>query len=194
MKQRLFSFLLTSLVAISASANTINFSSLGEDQVLSGPIALPGVVLSSSTPFYTNVNDYFDGQGGTICALNPGPGNCTSDFRMDFNGAITALSFFSIAGSPGNAYGVTAYDASDVALLSFYRTSLSSTFWDFSSVTTPITSLRFTSGGGGSGQAFGRFSFVQAEPRSEVPEPGSLMLMALGLVGLGLISRKQRAK
>jgi hypothetical protein len=181
------------LVCNQAAAAVFDFTGLGDDVVVaSNPFSLPGGTFSSTQSFYANVNAYFDGQGGSICPLSTSVGNCSANFTIDFDTAVTNLSFYSLTGSSGNAFTVEAFDIGGASLGSLDYSD--ARFWDFSGVAAPVASLAFTYTSGPSGLAFGRFSFEPvAAPPAAVPEPASLALVALGLALAAGAGRARRA-
>ena len=120
---------------------------------------------------------------GGVCALN-GSGNCETDWTLTFNQyAVTNLVFESAFYDTGDTVQVKYFDG--VTLLGSISVTGNGVI-NLSSIAR-ITSLEFDDSSTGAGFGFGEFSFDKA---SQVPEPATMLLLGLGLMGLAGIRRK----
>ena len=190
----------TALACASASADTLNFEPLGSAELTSTTLTLDGAVIKGfGTSFYIFASDVdlglTSGEGGAICsAFRPTSDrlSCAADMQISFKTAVSALNFRTFGDDDGDSVKISAY-AGDT-LLGTPQVVTSNTVVDFSALS-GVTKLVFddqsTGPDGGSGFAFGKFSFTPSV--SPVPEPATGLMMVLGIAAMGGFARRRRA-
>lgn len=190
----------TMLVGVSASANTLNFESLGPAELTSAKLELDGTVTQGfGTSLYIFASDMdlglLSGEGGAVCsAFRPDLNtlSCAADMQISFKTAVSNLSLQTFGHDDGDSVTISAYAGN--TMLGTPQVVTSNTVVDFSSLS-GVTKLVFddqsTGADGGAGYAFGKFSFTPLT--SPVPEPATGVLTLLGAAALGLFVRRRQA-
>ena len=123
---------------------------------------------------------FFSGQSGN-------PGVDPSEVVCTLAG-VTALGFtYGDYADAALAFTVTLSTGDSFALTTPLNNGVDTGFVGFVS-DTPITSVTFAD----NGSAFDVINFSESAPATSVPEPGTLALMATGLLGMALLGRRRR--
>lgn len=185
---------LISTAGLQVSAATLDFTEVGLDGIV------PSTVIALSNATITSFGDdmfvgapFFFGESnglGIICASPVGSGNCEEDMQIDFASDVTNLSFGSFGVSDGDEVDVTAFlDGFSLGTV----TVTTETIIDLSAFGA-IDSLFFADNSTRAGIGWGDFSFDAGPvgpPIASVPLPAGLPLLGLGLIALGLHSRRR---
>lgn len=200
---RVATILLSAVLACgTASADTLNFEPLGPAELTPAKLDLDGTIIqgsSSSTRLYIFASDVdlglTTGDGGAVCsAFRPDPKtlSCAADMQISFKTAVSNLSLQTFGHDDGDSVTISAYAGS--TLLGIPQVVTSNTVVDFSALS-GVTKLVFedhsTGDNGGSGYAFGKFSFTSSV--SPVPEPAAGLMMVLGVAAIGHFARRRQA-
>lgn len=181
MKGKIFGLVMALLMSSSAYAVVIDFSTFSTGNTGSTTLVTPEATFNSfGDNFYVGAA----GMGYEICALNGG--NCQMDFEALFNAAIENLTLVTSGWHAGDTVEIFAYDAGNTLLGSV--TQAANGLVDLTAFS-GITRLFFDDSSTGAGFAYDAFTFDYAAV--DVPEPGSLILLVLGMVGLGLSRRRK---
>jgi len=127
---------------------------------------------------------------GGMCGDENFVGVCTADFTMALSSQVTNLKFFTVGFNPGDTVLITAYNGLAVVGSEVVE---SNKLVDFGSAS--ITRVVFDDSSTNSGFGFGDFSysFPTRDPGNNVPEPGSLALLSVGIAGLGAARKRKQA-
>jgi hypothetical protein len=187
----------TVLACASASAATLNFESLSSGNIGSPSASLPEALISGTgTILYTN--EYFVGQGGSVCSAftTPDSTSCTGNLQITFTTAVNQLSLRAIGVDGGDSVTISAYAGSSLlgsqvvaAPQDAEPDPQQEVVVDFSAFS-GVTKLSFEDQSTGAGLAYGKFSFT---PTSPVPEPATWLLTLLGVAALGQLARRRQA-
>ncbi len=115
-----------------------------------------------------------------------------------YHGKSDDAGFGPFTGNPSSTTGTLTFDAPVTGLFVIgLKASNSYSFYEFNGGTVGITSLRFSTSGTaqndhGIAQDLSHAALYLDPPESIVPEPSTYMLMAAGLAGVGLVSRRRR--
>jgi hypothetical protein len=193
--------LLSALLACaSASADTLNFEPLGPAELTPAELELDGTVIQGSgTSLYIFASDMdlglLTGDGGAVCsAFRPDLDtlSCAADMQISFRTAVSNLSLQTFGHDDGDSVTISAYAGN--TMLGTPQIVTSNTVVDFSALS-GVTKLVFddqsAGANGGSGYAFGKFSFTPLT--SPVPEPATGVLTLLGAAALGWFVRRRQA-
>jgi hypothetical protein len=179
---------LTMVAAVSAHADFIDF---------------PASTTNTGQATKTYGIATFTVTGGTVFQFAPGAidfvhggmcgtafGVCKVDFSLDFSSAVTDLKFASDGFNPGDSTLVTAYNGMAIVASELVGSDKAI---DFGALT--ITRLVFDDSSTDSGFAFGDFNYALAtrDPGNDVPEPGSLALLGIGIAGLAAARKRKPA-
>lgn len=187
----------TALACASASAASLNFESLSSGNTGSASASLPEAQISGTgTVLYTN--EYFAGNGGSICSAftTPVSTSCTGDLQITFTTAVSQLSLQAIGFDAGDSVTISAYAGSSLLRSLQFATPLdvdtdpNPVLVDFSAFS-GVTKLVIDDESTGSGLAYGQFSFTPLT--SPVPEPATGLMMVLGVAALGLFAGRRQA-
>jgi hypothetical protein len=188
----------TVLACASASAATLNFESLSSGNTGSPSASLPEALISGTgTVLYTN--EYFAGQGGSVCSAftTSSSTSCTGDLQISFTTAVNQLSLRAIGLDDGDSVTISAYAGNSLlgsrlvaAPQDVIVDPQEEVVVDFSAFS-GVTKLVFDDQSTGSGLAYGKFSFTSVT--APVPEPATGVLMLLGAAALGSFVRRQQA-
>lgn len=186
----------TLLAGASASADTLNFESLGSGNLGSASAILPGAqITGTGTVLY--VNEYFAGNGGSVCSAftTSSSTSCTGDLQITFTTAVNQLSLRAIGLDEGDSVTISAYAGSSLlgsrlvaAPQDAEPDPQQEVVVDFSAFS-GVTKLVFDDQSTGSGLAYGKFSFTPVT--SPVPEPATGLMLLLGAATLGTFVRRR---
>jgi len=182
MKKTLFRSVAVAAVVAATSlpsyAATLDFSGLPFSN--GNPLVLSNATLTNLTGSTIFVGAGSAGQADGFCFAGSG---CAADGRIDFNSAVTNLSFDADGWNPGDSVLISAFKG---AVLLGSILSAADEHLDFSGFGV-VTSLVFDDQNStGAGVGYSTFDF---SVRNNVPEPGSL---ALVLLGMGAIIGRRR--
>ncbi len=169
------------LASPAAMADTLNFNTFSLGPLGSTTMILPNATITS---FGSNIYVGAAGLDHEICALTPG-NDCEADMKIDFNSAVSNLSFVTSGYNPGDFINVSAYNGMTL-LGSVGKSSnglVNLTAWS------GITSIFIDDSSTGAGFAYDGFNFTSAAP---VPEPETYAMMLAGLGLLGLARRRKQ--
>ena len=171
-----------------AQGGTLDFTEVGATGIV------PTTVINLSNATLTSFGDdffigapgaYGEANGlGIVCASPSGNNSCEEGMQIDFLSVVSDMMFSSFGTSSGDNVDVFAYLG---ATLLGSTTVTTNTLIDFSSFGS-LDSLLFLDSSSAAGIGFGDFSFNEV---AAVPEPQTLALFFLGLMGLGMSRRKQ---
>src|ERR1700682_4375421 len=137
-------------------------------------------VIDSTAPFANYGASFFSGQSGN-------PGVDPSEVVCTLSGS-TAIGFtYGDNADAALAFTVTLSTGDSFALTTPLNNGVDTGFVGFVS-DTPITSVTFAD----NGSSFDVINFAESAPATSVPEPGTLALMATGLLGMALLGRRRR--
>ena len=179
-------FILLALLAIfisnPAHSIVLDFSSFSSGDTGLSTVTNEDATFSvtGGTVFIYGPGDFGNFDNGGICALSSG--NCETDWSLTFDNTVTNFSFEAAVYNPVDSVLVEAFNgATSLGSISVGANGL----YGFGGAM--ITSLTFDDSSTGAGFGFGDFSY----DRVGVPEPGTLAIMAIGLLGLGFTRRKR---
>jgi hypothetical protein len=170
--------------AENGGTGTLNYTGLANWTVTGGSVDLIGNGYFDLLPgngLYLDMNGSTGAAGAitSVATFGPGTYNLTFDFagtQRGYDGKIS-FTFGDATGGP-----VTLSSGTGFTPESFVLTT-----------TLANSQLTFQSYNTGNGNIGGLLDNVVLTSRSDVPEPASLSLLGLGLVGLGLMHRRKRA-
>lgn len=175
MKRTLCALAVISALATTAQADTLDFESLATGDLGTTVLVLSNATVTGFGSSLFNLSAFYGaGQGGSICSLTPGF-NCQADLQIDFNNAVSGLSFQTFGYDGGDSVDISAY--AGATLLGTVNVT-SNTLVDFSAYS-GITSLYMDDASTGAGYGYGAFNFAP------VPESGTYALMLAGLAAVG---------
>ena len=163
-----------------ASADVIDFSVFGF-----GDTGLTTLVTPQAT-FNSFGGNFFVGAAGVddeICALTSG--NCQTDFEAIFNGVANNLSIVLSGWNSGDFTDISAYGLGGVLLGTI--TGSADGLIDLSGFAN-IARLAIDDRSTGAGFGYGEWTL----DLSAVPEPGTLALLGIGLLGMGMARRRRK--
>ncbi|MCG8550071.1 MAG: VPLPA-CTERM sorting domain-containing protein [Desulfobacterales bacterium] len=175
---------LATMMSLNAAADTLNFSELPRDVVLTTPAVLSNATITSSTGD-TYIDSLYSTNGfGAICGADGS--TCEADLNIQFDSTIENLSF-SIHGYGGNdSLTVMGYlGATLVNTVSLTDTPL----LDISAWGQMDRLFLDYDGSDDYGYAFSDFDFTTV---TAVPLPAALPLFGAALMGLGYLSRRRK--
>ena len=168
-----------------ASADTLDFGSLGSGNLGTATANLPEATITASG----NGTTLFVGAAAIddeICSLDASAFNCEGDLEIDFTSDVNDLEFTVFGFDSGDFVALSVFDGSDGLLTSLNITG--NGLIDLSAFT-GIGRLFFEDSSTGAGFAYGEFFFNQTQV---VPIPAALPLLLTALAGL--FGLKYRAK
>lgn len=170
------------LFAVSANATVLDLSSLSHGNLGVSSVVLPDAKITnlSGGTLYVGAA----GINNEICGLSSS-WNCQQDVEIDFNNLVSDLSFVVSGWQPGDSVLASIFGASNNFLSSL--TIANNGLFDFGTIS-GISKLVFDDSSTSAGVAYDHITFNKS---SSVPEPAPLLLLALGLIGLG-VSRKMK--
>lgn len=171
-----------------AGGTVIDFESTG---VFNGPsLTLSGVTFTGDTNIEVDSDfSYGYNNRGLYHLTNHGSG--PDSFRFDFAAPVDAFGF--LWGAADIEWTLSAFNGATLLETLVLNPTRSSNFGDYFGIAASgITHATLTSQS--SDYVFiDNFTLSAGIPRAAVPEPGSIALVALGLVGLGLATRRKQA-
>ncbi len=188
MRTQVLALALVGLISAPATAATLNFTEVGA----SGIVPLTVINLSNATltsfgddMFIGSPGSFGEANGlGIVCASPVGSANCEEDLQIDFNTAVSGLTFSGFGASSGDSVTVSAYLGAALLGSLVVTTNAAVDFSGFGS----IDRLFFADASTAAGIGWGDFSFRE---QRVIPEPGMLALVGLGLAGLGASRRRK---
>ena len=184
-----FGFLQSTIPIGSARNDSDSLNSATNDGFVSPGDILAGLSISATEAELSLLAPDFGGYGGTNYSVLLNLNNAADGLDFTLDPGVTAFSFGVLSIPRASHPTVSVYDSASLLLGSFVVPASSSGAGEFFGVTTngsdTIGSV-VLSPSGGNYPAVDQVQFGQV---SGTPEPGSLLMFALGLAGLGVMVR-----